>query len=502
MMHYVSTRGVTEPVTSAGAIRLGIAPDGGLFIPEVFTRIDPEIIRKMLSFSYQELATAILGLYLTDYREEDLRKMTASAYEVPGKFANPAVTPVVGYGDGQYLLELWHGPTCAFKDIALQILPYLMTRANTLSGSNAETVILVATSGDTGKAALEGFRDVPGTKIIVFFPEEGVSVIQRSQMVTQIGANTFVAAVYGNFDDAQNGVKQIFTDPVLKENLATRGMVFSSANSINWGRLAPQIVYYFFGYLELCRQGNLEFGATLNIAVPTGNFGNILAAYIAKQMGLPLGKLICASNSNNVLTDFIQTGEYDRNRQFYTTISPSMDILISSNLERLLFDLADRNPELVRNWMSELKTTGRYRVTGGVAERVREEFYSGFADERETMAEIKRLFGATGIVLDPHTAVGTVVTRRYREESGDNTPVLVAATASPFKFNASVLEAIQGPAAVVGKTEFELLVELEALTGQKIPKGLQGLDQMEVRHKTVCRKEEMAETTQGFLKIK
>jgi threonine synthase len=499
IMRYTSTRGGSAAVSSAAAIRQGIAPDGGLYTPESIPKIPLATIQKLLGKDYQESAATILSLFLTDFPAADLQAMLAAAYAVPEKFDQAQVTPVVPLQDQTYVLELWHGPTCAFKDVALQLLPYLMIKAGELTGDSREIVILVATSGDTGKAALEGFKDVPGTKIIVFFPEDGVSAIQRLQMVTQEGDNTYVVAVKGNFDDAQTGVKQVFTDQELIAQLAARQMAFSSANSINWGRLAPQIVYYFYGYLELCRQGVLNFGEQLNITVPTGNFGNILAAYFAKEMGLPLGKLICASNANNVLTDFINTGVYDRNRPFYATVSPSMDILISSNLERLLYYLCGAKADQVSQWMSNLKKQGCYQVDRITAAKIREVFYAGFADETETLATIAKVYRATGIVLDTHTAVGAAVYQKYRETTGDQTPVLLAATASPFKFNASVLRAINGAEAICGQSEAELLEQLSKVASQSIPLALRNLEHKPVKHRTVCEREDLTEVVKTIL---
>jgi threonine synthase len=488
-------------VSAAQAIRSGIAPDGGLFTPETIPALTQADLQALLPLTYQELAARILSLYLTDFDPADLERMIAAAYAYPAKWADPAITPVTRLAEGQYVLELFHGPTCAFKDVALQLLPHLMTRSGALCQDTREIVILVATSGDTGKAALEGFRDVPGTRIVVFFPEQGVSDIQRLQMVTQEGANTAVVAVRGNFDDAQNGVKQIFTDPAMMARLARRGMAFSSANSINWGRLAPQLVYYFYGYLELCRRGALKLGDPLNVAVPTGNFGNILAAYFAKEMGLPLGKLICASNSNNVLTDFIASGAYDRKRPFYTTVSPSMDILISSNLERLLYYLGGQDAAKVRRWMEQLKSDGAYRVDAATAARIADRFGGGYASEAETLDTIGRVFRDCGYVMDTHTAVGKAVYDRYAAASGDRTPVLIAATASPFKFNSSVLRALSGSPAGEGASEFELLEQLHSVSGQPIPAGLRALDQKPVRHDGVCAKEAMAEAVAAILKV-
>jgi threonine synthase len=500
-MRYLSTRGGSPPVSSAVAILRGIAPDGGLYTPETIPQIPLAVIEQLQGKAYREVAVTILSLFLTDFPQADLQKMLAAAYAVPEKFDQVQITPVTPLGDDTSVLELWHGPTCAFKDIALQLLPHLMAKAGALAGESREIIILVATSGDTGKAALEGFKDVPGTKIVVFYPDEGVSAIQRLQMVTQEGDNTYVVAVKGNFDDAQNGVKQVFIDPEMIAQLAERQMTFSSANSINWGRLAPQIVYYFYGYLQLCRQGRIAFGDSLNITVPTGNFGNILAAYFAKQMGLPLGKLICASNDNNVLTDFINTGVYDRNRPFYTTASPSMDILISSNLERLLYYLSGADTVRVTEWMDNLKIKGRYQVDETTASKIREVFYGGYAVETETFATIAAVFGKTGMALDTHTAVGGVVCQKYRWETGDRAQVLLAGTASPFKFSASVLQAIKGTAPITGKSDFELLRQLSAVAAQPIPSALHDLERKPVRHRTVCERKELAPVVQSILGI-
>lgn len=500
-MNYLSTRGSIKKARSAEAIRTGIAPDGGLFTPESIPELSQREIQAMAGLGYQELAAKILAMYLTGYQLSDLQGMTGAAYAYPAKFSVPQVTPVVQLAERDYLLELFHGPTCAFKDVALQLLPYLMIKAGEIAGDHNEIIILAATSGDTGKAALEGFRDVPGTRIIVFFPEEGVSQIQKLQMTTQVGANTGVVAVRGNFDDAQNGVKAIFTDVAIIKELAAKGMSFSSANSINWGRLVPQIVYYFYGYLDLCRRGAVKPGDPINIAVPTGNFGNILAGYFAKEMGLPVVRLICASNSNNVLTDFINTGVYDRNRTFYTTISPSMDILISSNLERLLFYLSGKDPKRVGQWMGELKSRGCYRVDQETEAKIKSIFYGGFADENETKETISRVYRENSYVMDPHTAVGKTVSDRYRRETGDDLPTLMVATASPFKFNRSVAQAILGETAVQDKSEFELLEKLKKISGKEIPTGLRDLDRKEIRHRTVCSKEEMPRVVKEFLKL-
>ncbi len=500
-MNYLSTRGNIREAKSAEAIRTGIAPDGGLFTPESIPSLSQVDIQGMAGLGYQELATKILALYLTDYKQGELQTMTSAAYSYPVKFCVPEVTPVVQLSEREYILELFHGPTCAFKDVALQLLPYLMTKAGEIAGDNNEIIILVATSGDTGKAALEGFKDIPGTRIIVFFPEEGVSQIQKLQMTTQEGFNTGVVGVKGNFDDAQNGVKTIFTDAAIIKELAAKQMSFSSANSINWGRLAPQIVYYFYGYLDLCRRGVVKAGEPINVTVPTGNFGNILAGYFAKEMGLPIARMICASNSNNVLTDFINTGVYNRNRSFYTTISPSMDILISSNLERLLFYLSGKDPLRVGDWMQELKSQGGYRVDRETETQIKSLFYGGFADENETIKTIGRVYQESRYVMDPHTAVGKAVSDRYRHETGDTLPMLLVSTASPFKFNRSVVQAILGEKAVQDRSEFELLEKLKEISAREIPAGLRGLDRKEVRHRSVCSREDMPQVVKEILKL-
>lgn len=500
-MKFVSTRGNAASVSASAAILNGIAADGGLYTPleiPVFTQTE---LQQMQNLDYHALAEQVLSRFLTDYPQAELRQMIDKAYASPEKFATADVAPVSEIKSGQYLLELYHGPTCAFKDVALQLLPHLLTKAGSINGNEKEIVILVATSGDTGKAALEGFKDVPGTKIIVFFPEDGVSQVQRRQMLTQEGQNTFVVAVKGNFDDTQNGVKQIFTDASMQEALAANNMAFSSANSINWGRLAPQIVYYFYGYFELCRRGVLTLGDKLNITVPTGNFGNILAAYFAKQMGLPLGKFICASNSNNVLTDFMHDGAYDRNRSFYTTVSPSMDILISSNLERLLYYITSGDTAKVAGWMSELKETGKYALDSAAFAEIKAEFYGGYADESETKATIAKVKQESGKVIDTHTAVGQAVYEKYVAETGDKTPMLLASTASPFKFNAAVVGAIAGSDEIQGHDEFELLNVLSQLSGTAIPSALQGLKEKPIRHQRVCEANEMSSVVKEILKL-
>ena len=496
-MRYVSTRGGAEAVPAAAAILAGLAPDGGLYLPEAMPRLETAEIAALAPLSYPERAARILHPFLPDYGLEELRRYARAAYG-PNRFDDPAVTPVVPLDGRTFVLELWHGPTAAFKDLALQIMPHLLRAAVAKTGSRDEIAILVATSGDTGKAALEGFRDVAGTRIVVFYPAEGVSRVQELQMVTQEGGNVHVVAVEGNFDDVQTGVKAIFGDPELKDSMAARGLRFSSANSINWGRLVPQIAYYVGAYLDMAARGAVKWGERINIAVPTGNFGNILAAYYARLLGLPVARLICASNMNNVLTDFIRTGVYDRRRAFYATVSPSMDILVSSNLERLLFLLAGRDPAQVRRWMTELKETGRYMLGPAALRSVQEEFWGGFAGEEETKAAIRRVWQDHGYLLDPHTAVGWHVLEEYRQATGDPTPAVLAATASPFKFPAAVLGAITGTE-TRAEDELALVHSLAETTGRPVPACLRGLEARPVRHRRRCRPEGMKEEVEKIL---
>lgn len=499
-MQYESTRGGLKSVSSAEAIKRGIAPDGGLFVPEKNVEFSLDDINKMVNMSYNQRAVYILKAFLTDYSEEEISECVNSAYTAE-KFEDSRIAPIFKLNDNVHILELWHGPTCAFKDMALQILPHFLVKAVAKTGEKSEIVILVATSGDTGKAALEGFRDVEGTKIIVFFPNNGVSEVQKMQMVTQEGNNVYSIAVEGNFDDAQSGVKVIFTDPELVEKMNSSRYKFSSANSINWGRLVPQIVYYFSSYADMVKNGEINLGDKVNFVVPTGNFGNILAAYYALRMGLPVNKLICASNDNNVLTDFINTGVYDRNREFKKTISPSMDILISSNLERLLFELTDHNAWLINEWMKELKVDGMYTVEPQVKKKISNHFWGGFSSENETLKTIECIYKEYNYVVDTHTAVAIDVYDKYVISTGDMTKTVIVSTASPFKFNESVVSAIFGDKAVKGKNEFELLEVLSKECGLKIPQGLKGLDKKTVRHKTVCSKSNMKKEVEGILNL-
>ena len=486
-MYYKSTRNSGVKITSAEAIVQGISEDGGLFVPSEIPSITMDEIVKLGDMSYAERAAYVFAKYLTDFTEAEIRYCTENAYN-DKKFATDNIAEMSHLFDGTYILELWHGPTCAFKDMALQILPYLLTTSAKKINIDKKIVILVATSGDTGKAALEGFADVPGTQIMVFYPEDGVSPMQKRQMTTQSGANVGVCAVEGNFDDCQNGVKAIFTNEEIKSELDKNKMMFSSANSINWGRLAPQIIYYISAYATLVKDEEIKAGDKINIVVPTGNFGNILAAYYAKHMGVPVNKLICASNTNKVLTDFITTGVYDRNRQFFTTISPSMDILISSNLERLLYIMCGENDAQIREWFGSLAKEGKYEVTPEIKAKLAEEFAAGYCDDNETKATIKKIFDKYSYTLDTHSAVAVKVYEDYRQSTGDTTKTVIASTASPYKFSASVLEAMEGKPSSLD--EFAMVDRLKELSGYEIPISLAELKTKERRFKDVITKEQ------------
>jgi len=488
-------------VTSAEAIKMGIAPDGGLFVPDRPVRITKEQLVEMAGMPYHQLARTVLELFLTDFSFEEIMSCVNRAYN-HDKFDDPSIAPLKKLEHGLYILELWHGPTYAFKDFALQILPHLLTSAVAKTGGREEIAILVATSGDTGKAALEGFKDVPGARVIVFYPAEGVSEIQKLQMITQEGGNTHVVAVQGNFDQAQGGVKEIFGDRDLNEEIGRCGYRFSSANSINWGRLLPQIVYYFFAYLDLLARGELAGGEEINFVVPTGNFGNILAAFYARRMGLPVHRLILAANQNSVLTDFIQTGVYDRNRPFYKTISPSMDILISSNLERLLFECTDGDGEKTTAWMAELGEKGHYRLDRETHAKISELFWSAPADDAETMAAIGDTYQKYDYLIDTHTAVGKHVYDQYLKITGDRHKTIIASTASPFKFNRSVIAAVWGLTGVRQESEFALLEFLAQKTGLAIPPGLKNLDKKPVRHTYTVKPEDMPLAIRNILTSK
>lgn len=487
-MYYKSTRDSSVSVTSAEAIAQGISKDGGLFVPSEIPVLTLDEITALGEKTYPERAAFIFSKYLTDFTDSEIRYCTDNAY-TDKAFDSDNICEIAHLFDGTYMLELWHGPTCAFKDMALQILPYLITTSAKKINLDKKVVILVATSGDTGKAALEGFKDVEGTEIMVFYPEDGVSAMQKKQMTTQEGKNVGVCAIKGNFDDAQNGVKAIFTDGEIVDALAQNGKMFSSANSINWGRLAPQIIYYVSSYAQLVKDEEIKAGDKINIVVPTGNFGNILAGYYAKLMGVPVNKLICASNSNNVLTEFLETGVYDRNREFYTTISPSMDILISSNLERLLYHLSGGNDVLIREWFESLKQTGKYEVTPEVLEKIKADFCAGFCDDDETKDLIKRIFDKYSYLCDTHTAVAVKVYEDYVEKTGDTTKTLIASTANPYKFSSSVLSAL-------GEfddslDEFELVEKLNSVSRMDVPKSLAELKSKEVRFTTIIDKNDM-----------
>ncbi len=496
-MQYISTRGAAPSILSKKAILKGMAEDGGLYVPSKFPALGPAPFPDADMGSYADRAAEVLKHFLTDYPETALKSACRQAYG--GNFGSPLTAPVNFLQDGTAVLELWHGPTQAFKDMALQLMPRLLSLALREEEEKYEVVILVATSGDTGKAALDGFADAEGVRIFVFYPHEGVSEIQRLQMVTQRGSNVGACAVRGNFDDAQTGVKRIFSDRAFEEKMAARNLRLSSANSINWGRLAPQVAYYFTAYSDMVKGKKVRPGEPILICVPTGNFGNILAAYYALRCGLPVFKLICASNRNKILTDFIRTGAYDRRREFYKTESPSMDILISSNLERLLFELSGRRSPVVSSWMEELGSRGKYEITAEGLAQLRALFYGGFADRQETLHIIREAFETQGYLMDTHTAVGYSVLKKYREESGDGTPALLASTASPFKFNQAVLEALgRDPA---GKDEFSLLQELSTVSGQPLPPALAELKSLPVIHRQVCGKEEMPQALIKFLSI-
>ena len=476
---YKSTRNSDKTVTASEAILKGLADDGGLFVPEYIPKLDVTV-DELKGMTYQETAYAVMKQFLTDFTEEELKHCIASAYD--SKFDTEVIAPLVKVED-TYHLELFHGATIAFKDMALSILPHLLTTAAKKNNVTKDIVILTATSGDTGKAALAGFADVPGTKIIVFYPKGGVSRVQELQMVTQKGENTSVVAIHGNFDNAQSGVKALFEDKELKKELADAGYQFSSANSINIGRLVPQVVYYVYAYAKLLENEEIASGEEINVTVPTGNFGNILAAYYAKQMGVPIAKLICASNENKVLFDFFRTGVYDRNREFILTSSPSMDILISSNLERLIYTIAGQDAKKNSELMAQLKEKGTYEITSEMKERLAD-FEGGFATEEETKETIRRTYEKTGYVMDTHTAVAAYVCARYRKDSGDDKKCLVASTASPYKFIHSVMSAIDEKYA--DADEFDLVDELSRISGTEIPKAIEEIRNADIRHTTEC----------------
>jgi len=495
---YISTRGNFSEVSASQAIKLGMVPTGGLFVPKKIPVFPRDEIVDMQGKTYQEIAGWIISLFLNDFSAEEIRNCVHKAYNLIN-FDHPEIAPLHSLGSDIYFLELWHGPTAAFKDIALQIMPYFLSLAMNKLDVNKEIVILVATSGDTGKAALEGFKNVPGIKIIVFYPYDGVSRAQELQMTTTDGSNTYVVAVKGNFDDCQNSVKEIFGDKVFNKNLNEAGYELSSANSINWGRLLPQIVYYFWSYLQLLKQEKVSEDEKINFVVPTGNFGNILAGWYARKMGLPIDKLICASNENKVLTDFFRSGSYNRNRQFRQTSSPSMDILISSNLERFLFEITGHDSEKINRWMVDLNKTGQFEVDEVTRKYMDEIIDSDFADEEETLSAIRDTYHDAGYILDTHTAVGYKVYQKFQERTGNTSKTVITATASPFKFGRSVFEAIRGKSFLKGKDEFEILQELSVLSNAPVHAGLRDLDKKPVLHDTVSEKNEIRSQVEKIL---
>ena len=493
-LHYKSTRNSNLKVTASEAILTGLAPDGGLFVPEKLPTLDVSM-EQLKDMSYQETAYAVMKQFLTDFTEEELKDCIRKAYD--SKFDTEEIAPLVKVDD-TYYLELFHGATIAFKDMALSILPHLLTTSAKKNHVENEIVILTATSGDTGKAALAGFADVEGTRIIVFYPKNGVSKVQELQMVTQKGSNVDVVAIHGNFDNAQSGVKAMFEDKELAQELAAKGYQFSSANSINIGRLVPQVAYYVNAYAKLLANEEITEGELINVVVPTGNFGNILAAYYAKQMGVPIDKLICASNKNKVLFDFFQTGTYDKNREFVLTTSPSMDILISSNLERLIYLIAGEDSEKTRELMEELKDSGSYTITEDMKEKL-SDFASGYSDEAETAESIRENYEKTGYVIDTHTAVAAHVCEQYRIRTGDAKKCVIASTASPYKFVKSVMTAIDEKYA--DADEFELLKVLEETSGVEMPQAIKDILDANILHTLECDADKMKETVKGILQV-
>ena len=491
---YKSTRNNNETATASQAILKGLAENGGLFVPDHIPAFDKSL-DELSKMSYKEVAYEVMKLMFTDFTEEELKHCIDGAYDK--KFDTELIAPLVKKAGANYL-ELFHGATIAFKDMALSILPYLLVTSAKKNNVKNDIVILTATSGDTGKAALAGFADVPGTKIIVFYPKNGVSPIQEKQMVTQRGDNTSVVGIIGNFDDAQTGVKNMFNNAELKAEMDKKGFQFSSANSINIGRLVPQMVYYVYAYTRLVANGEIKSGDPINVVVPTGNFGNILAAYYAKTMGLPIAKLICASNENKVLFDFFKTGIYDKNRDFILTTSPSMDILISSNLERLIYKIADESDAKDNELMTSLNTNGKYEITADMKAKL-DDFFGGFATEAECAATIKKVYESDSYIMDTHTAVAATVYDKYVAETGDKTPTVIASTASPYKFTRSVMNAIDP--AYDSKSDFELVDELNKLSGVKVPQAIEDIRTAPVLHDTVCDKSEMEKTVRNILKL-
>ena len=497
-MEYLSTRGKFKRVSAAEAIRLGLSPDGGLFVPAQVEKFSREEIMEKKDKSYQEIASWILKYFLSDYSSREIEESVKAAYSEQN-FPVEEVTPLKKLDNNRYILELWHGPTAAFKDLALQIMPYLLVLAADKSDVDDEIVILVATSGDTGKAALEGFKDVEGVKIIVFYPEAGVSRVQKDQMKTTGGSNTEVVSLQGNFDDCQNAVKEVFSDQSFKAKMEANSYSFSSANSINWGRLLPQIVYYFSAYFQLINDNAISEGEEINITVPTGNFGNILAAYYAYKLGLPVNKFICASNDNKVLTDFLKTGVYDIDREFKKTISPSMDILISSNLERFLFEMTEHDSEQINQWYKELKENNSFKIDQETLAKIQAKFVGQFSQEDEAKKAIKLCYQDFDYLIDPHTAVAFDSLNKYRDQSSDLTTAVIDSTASPYKFSRAVLEAIKNEKIAVD--EYRIIEELKQLSGTEIHRAIKGLENMDEKHKRNCSKNKVKEELKDILAI-
>ena len=497
-MIYTSTRDKSIGVSASEAIAKGISSEGGLFVPTEIPSLSLDDIKKIGTLDYIDRAKEVLKLFLTDFTDGELDMCVNGAYK-KGKFSSDKVAPLYKLNDKANILELWRGPTCAFKDMALQLLPYLLTVSAGKTLKDTKIVILVATSGDTGKAALEGFKDVPNTEILVFYPVDGVSPMQKLQMTTQEGSNVSVCAIRGNFDDAQSGVKSIFTNKEIEKKFKKNHLAFSSANSINWGRLVPQIVYYVSAYCDMVENGSLKLGEEMNVVVPTGNFGNILAAYYAKEMGVPIKKLICASNSNNVLTDFLKSGTYNKNRDFYCTTSPSMDILISSNLERLLFILSGYDAEKTAEYMKELSEDGKYSVDSELFGKISALFDAGYCDDKATKATINEIFKKYNYLCDTHTAVAVNVYEEYTKRTGDETPTVIASTANPYKFSASVLSAITDD--INSEDEFSMVEELFEKSNEPVPPQLATLKGKTPRFTKVADKEDMAQVVFDMLGI-
>ena len=492
-MNYISTRGNNKKVSAAEAIKTGMVPAGGLFVPETFPLFTKEELETMVTKNYQDIAQMVFEKYLTDFTKEEISACVTGAYNNKN-FTNEKIAPIVKNGENFSILELWHGPTAAFKDMALQIMPYFLTTSKKKLNDKTETVILVATSGDTGKAALEGFKNIEGIRIIVFYPVDGVSEVQKLQMATTEGNNVDVIAVEGNFDDCQTAVKNIFGDEKLKEKLKNKGIEFSSANSINWGRLLPQIAYYFSAYSQMVISNEIKFGEEVDFSVPTGNFGNILAGYYAKKMGLPVKKFICASNKNNVLSDFFKTGKYDRKREFYKTMSPSMDILISSNLERFIFDISGCDGKLISKLYNDLASKGEFEVDSNLKAVMDSLIVGDYCNEDETSNTIKNIYEKTGYVLDTHTAVAY----KAAIDKFDGRKIIIDSTASPYKFSNSVVKSINDKEY---SDEFDAVVEIEKLSGMKIHRALEGLKNKKVLFSKVVKKSEVEESVKNILKV-